>query len=426
MENICTATGEKKFIRTYLDETYLWYREIPVVNAATAASVSSYFYSLLVTTPDTHGLPKDQFSFVVDTADADSLSTGLNIGYGVQWKWDDLGRLRVAFVTPGSPAALAGMSRSGQMVQMLYSNVASWYPNVAGAWRQFLYSDTPGGTSRSVLLYAQTVQENPVPQVRTVTSPLGTRAGYLLFNDHASGAQDKLIAAVHTLQSEGLHELVLDMRYNSGGYLYVASALATMLSGTQANGRVFESLRFNDKRAEDTLSGAYNFEPVVEFGESVYPAGYTFPRLNLQRVYVLTSEDTCSASESVVNGLRGIDLQVILVGRTTCGKPYGFSRKDNCGRAYFPIEFQGVNAKGEGDYSAGFLPSCSASDDLDHALGETQEGQLASALYHLDHGSCAPVSGRALKAQARGAVADAVLAEPQALAHGRLLRPRSP
>lgn len=392
LANICTLDGEKKFVRAYLDENYLWYREIPQVNASLYSTVTSYFKSLLVTTPDANGLPKDQFSFVIPTADADSLSTGVNVGYGVEWVRDAQNRLRVAQIMPGSPAADAGMARGGLMVQVINYYVNSWYPNTAGAFVQFYYSDTPGAPQRVVYLAARTVQDEAVPLVSTVTSASGQRASYILFTAHSEGAQDKLITAAKSLQTSGVNELVLDLRYNSGGYLYIANALASMVAGPQADGKVFEALRYNDKRAADTADSIYRFRSSVEYAENLYPVGYALPRLNLKRVYVLTSQDTCSASESVINSLRGVDVDMVLIGKSTCGKPYGFTRKNNCALSYYPIEFQGTNNKGFGDYSAGFAPICSGSDDLDHALGQPQEGLLASALYHLDHGNCMPVA----------------------------------
>ena len=422
LAGICTATGEQRFARTYLEEVYLWYREIPVVDASRFTSLVSYFYALLVTTPDVNGLPKDQFSFVVTTADADAFSTGVNVGYGVQWKLDSLGRQRVALISENSPAADAGMARGGQLLQILGRNVASWYPNQAGAYVRFLYRDTPAAAAREITLNARTVQENPVPLTTTVTTPAGQKAGYLLFNDHAEGAQDKLISAVKTIQSQGLQELVLDLRYNSGGYLYIAQSLASMISGTRANGRVFESLRYNDKRDAESRASAFAFSNTVEYGESTYRTGYVLPRLDLRRVYVLTSDETCSASESVINGLRGIDVDVVLIGAATCGKPYGFTRKENCGRAYFPIEFQGTNAKGFGDYSAGFAPTCAARDDLDHTLGQTDEGQLAVALRHLDTGQCSSAQTQAFMPRAITPVPE-LPTDLERPPHGRLLRP---
>ena len=423
LANVCTATGEQRFIRSYLDEVYLWYREVPSVDATLFTSVTSYFYALLVTTPDPNGLPKDQFSFVVNAKDADAFSTGVNVGYGVQWKLDAVGRQRVALIAEGSPAADAGMTRGGQLVQILERTPASWYPNQAGAYARFLYRDAPGSDAREITLNARTVKENPVPLISSVTTPSGKTAAYVLFNDHAEGAQDKLIAAMQTIQSRGLQELVLDLRYNSGGYLYIAQALASMISGPRAYGQVFESLRYNDKRDAESRASAFAFSGNVEYGESTYPTGYALPRLNLRRVYVLTSPETCSASESVINGLRGVDVDVVLIGAATCGKPYGFTRKDNCGRSYFPIEFKGTNAKGFGDYSAGFAPTCAANDDLDHALGQGSEGQLAIALRHLDTGQCSTAQSRGFMRQAEASPADTLSMDAPRPPHGRLLRP---
>ena len=126
-------------------------------------------------------------------------------------------------------------------------------------------------------------------------------------------------------------------------------------------------------------------------------------------MFVLTTASTCSASESIINSLRGVNIQVIEVGSTTCGKPYGFYPADNCGVTYFTIEFQGINAQGFGDYPDGFtpqntvategvlLPGCSVADDFTHALGDSAEGLLASALSYQSSGACpVPPSGMAV------------------------------
>jgi carboxyl-terminal processing protease len=396
LANMCTTVAaEQKYVRSYLNENYLWYREIPAVDAALHSTVSSYFNALLVTTPDSNGLPKDQFSFTVSTADADSFSSGVNVGYGVEWARDSQGRIRVSRVHANSPASDAGMARGGELVSIIQRTPNSWYPNANGAFARFMYRNTLASAEREIRLDARTVTENAVPLISTVTTPAGKRAGYILFNDHSEGSQNRLITAVQDIQTQGLTELVLDMRYNGGGYIYVANALASMISGPSADNKIFEYLRYNDKRDAESRSSTFNFITSVLYSDGNFPAGFRLPRLNLRRVYMLTSGNTCSASESVINGLRGVDVEVVLIGAATCGKPFGFTRQDNCGRAYYPIEFQGTNNKGFGDYTKGFAPSCAANDDFEHALGQTSEGQLASALHHIDTSQCAPVQGLA-------------------------------
>jgi carboxyl-terminal processing protease len=120
--------------------------------------------------------------------------------------------------------------------------------------------------------------------------------------------------------------------------------------------------------------------------------GRTLPTLNLNRVYVITGPGTCSASESIINSLRGVNIEVYVIGSTTCGKPYGFYPTDNCGTTYFSIQFRGENAAGFGDYSDGFspantsgtrgttVPGCSVADDFTHPMGDPAEARIAAAL----------------------------------------------
>jgi len=122
-------------------------------------------------------------------------------------------------------------------------------------------------------------------------------------------------------------------------------------------------------------------------------------------VYVLTGGGTCSASESIINGLRGVGVLVIQIGSRTCGKPYGFYPKDNCGTTYFSVQFKGVNAAGFGEYSDGFAPTnspsaggeriagCSVRDDFSLALGQPNEARLDAALDYRAGGACPVPSG---------------------------------
>lgn len=353
---ICTLDGQKRFVRSYLDEVYLWYDEIPGVDAARFGNIPDYFDALLVRTPDANGRPRDQFSAVLPLASAEAV----------------LARS----LAPAEPAPFDGVLQ-----------------------------DHTGA----------------VPVSRVVTSPDGRRTGYIQFTDHARGAQDDLITAFRAIRDAGAQDLVLDLRANSGGFLYIAAAAASMVAGPGHEGQVFEHLRYNDKRTAETAAGTLKFSSRVQFAEDQYPTGTPLPQLDLPRLYVLTSGGTCSSSESIINGLRGVDVQVILVGDTTCGKPYGFRQRNNCGYAFFPIEFQGTNAKGFGDYTAGFQPTCRVQDAPDTVAGGPDDPLLEAALFHIDTGNCPTASGRS--AQSRGT---AILTTPTPARPawaGRLLLP---
>jgi hypothetical protein len=226
--------------------------------------------------------------------------------------------------------------------------------------------------------------------VRVIETTTG-KVGYLLFNDHLAPSEAQLIAAMAQLKADGVSDLVLDLRYNGGGLLEVASELAYMIAGPSATtGATFERLLFNRKNPFG-LSDEQKKTPfhANSRGFSV-PAGQPLPQLGLSRVTVLTGPGTCSASESIINGLRGVDVTVTVVGETTCGKPYGFVPQDNCGTTYFAVQFSGVNHKGFGDYADGLAPTCAVPDDFSRALGDPAEHRLAAALAYRATGSCPP------------------------------------
>jgi carboxyl-terminal processing protease len=246
-----------------------------------------------------------------------------------------------------------------------------------------------------------------VQNVSTIRSG-GGRVGYILFNDHIATSEQLLVNAFRDLASAGVTDLVLDIRYNGGGYLDIASEVAYMIAGPGGTaGRTFERTIFNDQyTTRDPITGdALTPVPFHSTSQGFSgPRDQPLPTVNLPRVAVLTSANTCSASESIVNGLRGVGIQVIEVGATTCGKPYGFYPEDNCGTTYFSIQFQGVNQQNFGDYPDGFspsnatgpvgvsLPGCFVGDDFGHALGDPNEARLSAALGYLANQGCPAVA----------------------------------
>ncbi|MEY2953592.1 MAG: hypothetical protein RLZZ401_1679, partial [Pseudomonadota bacterium] len=390
------------WVRSWIDETYLWYAEVPQLSAASYSTAVDYFAALKTPAKTASGKDKDHYHFTYSTADWVALSrSGVMLGYGIEWQLLSASPPRsivMAQVAPGSMADRAGLARGATVLSVdgvdlvngsdVATLNAGLFPVTVGEQHSLVVRDTGSSTARTVTLTAGAMTMVPVQNVKTFDTASGA-VGYLLFNDHIATAEGLLVAAVQQLQAANVRDLVLDMRYNGGGYLDIAAELAYMVAGsTRTTDQVFERLTFNDKNPfkltdADTVTPFYTQSQ----GFSV-PSGQTLPSLGLSRVYVLTSASTCSASESVINGLRGVGVEVNLVGATTCGKPYGFIPKDNCGTTFFAIQFKGVNQLGFGDYSDGFSPACRVSDDFNHALGDPLEGQLAAALRLRTGGVC--------------------------------------
>ncbi|WP_332853482.1 S41 family peptidase [Duganella sp. S19_KUP01_CR8] len=397
-----TQADEKGFLRAVTEETYLWNSEVPALNATEFPSTLAWFNALKTPLLTASGHPKDRFHFTYPTETWEALNSGVELGYGLTWSvgltkaprsW------RVAIVDAGSPAAVAGVRRGDALIMIdgadfINSNDtdavarfnAALYPAQAGDrhtltfWRD--------GASFDAVMAASQVSVASVQNTRVIDTPAG-KVGYLTFNTHNSPAERQLYQAIGTLQAAGVADLVLDLRYNGGGLLSIASELAYMIAGPAAtDGKIFLKYSTNGRLSPGRpLSFTTKMTEVSV--QHPLPVVTPLPHLDLKRVTILAGPGTCSASEALINGLRGIDIDVTLVGGQTCGKPYAFIPIANCGTTYFMVQYKSVNQKGQSDFEEGFAPSCATADDLGRALGDPAEGMLAQALRLRSGQACA-------------------------------------
>jgi len=433
---------EKLWLHEWIHDLYLWYREVPdadftkfpsaIVKVPTAVE---YFDQEKTPRMTASGKPKDQFHFIYDTPTWEALSlSGTEASYGIQWALlapSPPRSLLIAYTQPGSPATAANLGRGTRVLTIDGVDVErgsdvdalnkGLFPSNLNESHTFVVQDTGATTTRTVTLTSTSVEINPVLNVHALPPP-NDKVGYLLFTDHIATAEKALFDAFTQLRTAGITDLILDMRYNGGGYLDIASELAYMIAGpTATSGKTFERLQFNDRYPDTDPFSGQPLQPEGFVNQSLgfVPArlngGVALPTLGLSRVFVLTSASTCSASESVMNSLAGIDVQVIQIGETTCGKPYGFVPQDNCGTTFFAIQFQGVNNKGFGDYADGFTPGgvfkgCTVTDDFSHALGDPAEARVAAALAYRASSRCSQSAARL--ADPLAAVSGAAIPKP--------------
>jgi carboxyl-terminal processing protease len=427
-----TLLDEQNWLRSWNNDLYLWFDEVTDQNPANFTDDLSYFNVLKTTQTTASGNPKDRFHFTYATPVWEQLSeSGVSAGYGANFVLIAATPPRnvvVSYTQPNSPATTAptDLLRGAKLLTIdgvdlinatdqtsVNTLNAGLQPQTVGESHSFTVLD-PGSTSpRAITMISASITETPVQNIHALTAPNGSTVGYMLFNDHIATAESELVAAFSQLQTAGVTDLILDIRYNGGGYLDIASEVAYMIAGPGAtSGQTFEVQQFNGKYPTTNPVTGMAIAPVVFHATTQgfsTTAGQALPTLNLTRVFVLTTSSTCSASESIINSLRGVNIQVIQIGSTTCGKPYGFYPADNCGVTYFSIQFQGINAQGFANYPDGFtpqnavvqkgvsLPGCSVADDFTHTLGSSNEGMMAAALEYQSTGVCpVPPSGQSV------------------------------
>jgi carboxyl-terminal processing protease len=219
------------------------------------------------------------------------------------------------------------------------------------------------------------------------TTPGGRKLGYLMVKDMITQAAPGIDAAFVRFRAEGVQDVVLDLRYNGGGLVSAGASLASYVAGSAGAGRTYAVLRYNDR------SGSSDQRFV--FGSlASMPAR--------SRLWVLGGRRTCSASEQLVNGLRGIGIEVELIGEATCGKPVGFVPVQSCSRTWSIVNFESVNARGEGRYWDGFAPTCAVAEDFRAPQAEPADPLFGAAVARVDGGACPAVAdGRAVPLSAR-------------------------
>ena len=418
MDTQGTVTDENFWIRSMSNDTYLWYDEIVDVDPGEYADPLTYFSLMRTFALTPSGRPKDQFHFTYDSEEWRQLSqSGVVSGYGAIFtlvRTTPPRQALVAYIEADSPAATAGLTRGTEILEVDGVNVASGnadvlnsglFPVANGESHTFLVQAFGAAEPHAITMVSQATTTDPVPVVATIETDTG-KVGYLQFNDHIATAESKLIDAITLLGDEQVTDLILDVRYNGGGFLSIANELAYMIGGTAVAGQVFYELEFNDKHPFfDPVTGGFLLP--TRFRSTAVGflggAGVPLPTLSLPRVFVLTGGGTCSASEAIINGLNGVNVEVIQIGNSTCGKPFGFYPLENCGTTYFTIQFRSVNARGFGDFADGFspggavggavLPGCSVPDDYSRALGDPEELRLAAALEYRATGTCPEATG---------------------------------
>ncbi len=436
----CSAINEKNWLRSWSNETYLWYDEIIDRNPASVAGVIDYFNTLKTNATTASGAAKDNFHFSLPTDEYQKMQeSGAVMGYGFNFKLIRSAPPRevvVSYTDPGTPASAAGVRRGWEIiavngVDMINSDDvetlnSALFPSVKGVQNTFTFKLVGSNEERNITLTTGEFIQDPVMNVSTIATNSGN-VGYVQFNDHNAPAERQLYDAFNQLAGSNISDLVIDMRYNGGGYLNMAAQLGYMVAGPyNTDGLIFEKTIFNDKYPNTNPVTGRALTPIPFIDEylafdpdSGIRKGTKLPSLNLDRVFVLSSSSTCSASEALINGLNGIPaargFEVILIGGNTCGKPYGFYPTDNCDTTFFTIQFTGVNHAGFGEYSDGFAPEntpyvelapvyvkgCAVADDFTHLLGDQNEAMLAAALNYRTTGFCpAPTTAAGLKGYA--------------------------
>jgi C-terminal peptidase prc len=370
----CSTAGKNLYVRDVMSNLYLWYAEMPDLEPTAFASPEAYLEAVRYRPLDS------TFSYITSRAANDAFfSESQFIGFGLSTSLGEVDML-VTQVFPESPAADAGLSRGDRIVAIGGQEVAAliagggidsaFGPSEIGVEKDITFV-TPDGTRRDAHMVKGLVTI-PTVSLTEVYNIRGRRIGYIFFRNFVEPSYQALDAAFAELSAAGLDDLVLDLRYNGGGLVNVAQHLASYIGGVRTDGQVFAEFFHNDKNAFRNRLLRFEAKP---------------NQLTLERLIVVTTRASASASELVINALRPF-MPVVIIGDTTYGKPVGQYAIGFCDKLLAPVSFSLRNADGHGDFFDGFAPDCTAPDDAGHQLGDPDEGSLREALTFAQTGAC--------------------------------------
>lgn len=413
-----TQLDVQKFIWRGLNEMYLWQENVPDLADKRFATNTEYetflesfsspenlFEHLLYRAPDSEDAIKygvvDKNSWIVsdylsleNQLQGTTKSNGIEFGLSLTNKNSDQVIGYVQYIIPNSDAATKDIKRGevfygvngtaltqSNFRNLLFSSNENYTLNFANLTYDSNNNAiiTPNG--KNLVLTKTNLAENPILIKKVIEN--GThKIGYLMYNGFYSIYDSQLNDAFSYFQSEGVTDFVLDLRYNGGGEVATAARLASLITG-QFTGQIFNELAYNSKKTY--LNRKYVFVSTLD--------KKPLNSLNLNTVYVLTTSNTASASELIINGLDPY-INVVQIGDNTYGKNVAsvtlydsptLSKKNvNPAHRYAmqPIVAHSVNSVGFGDYLDGLVPDFKVIEKIKTmgVLGDSNEPLLATAI----------------------------------------------
>jgi len=359
---------------------YLWYNTMPTVKVSDYDGPEDLIEALRYR-------QMDKWSFVTDYESFMAEMEGSFVGHGIRMGLDDADNVRVVSLYEGSDLWPKGVRRgwivkeiNGTLIAPIfisgnntaYNNLMG--PGTAGTSNTFKFIN-PDGQEVTYTSVKSSFTINSVTASKVLDLPNG-KTGYLCFETFIDPSEQELNEAFANFKANNVTDLIIDLRYNTGGYMDIAQQLASLVLSWDDTTKVCYKLTYNSLVGPEWNEN-FNF---VKTGSP----------LGLDRVVFITTRSSASASEVVINSLMPY-IDVTIVGDTTHGKPAGMniwgfpfpSESDpepDYQYVFAPITFEYLNAMDEGRFYDGILPDVKAADDITHDFGDPEEASLKAAI----------------------------------------------
>lgn len=311
-----------------MTDVYYWAADVDRSLYPTEETNSEAFFESLLNEKDRFSWIADDYQELVNSFNNISLSNGIS-PYFVGFENSDDVAVAVEYVAHGSPADSAGVRRGEVITEIngtaldVYNYVNLFYSEEVTLGFSDFYNDTLTPNGKEVTLTAKVIEENPINHHEIIEYE-GVDVGYIAYTGFSGGELEKWVDSLDLIfadfKSKGITELIMDIRYNPGGFAYVANHIASNMVPTDiiAGNNIFVRYEWNEAYQQYFVSeeGETSEYLVMLFEET---PGYN---LNLSDAYFLTGWHSASASELIIIGLQPY-MNITQIGENTYGKFYG-------------------------------------------------------------------------------------------------------
>ncbi len=375
----CSVEDQNQRFFNYMKEDYFWADQLQdSIDPEAFDSIDALLEELRV--------PEDRYSYILTEEEYEQLYVNATyFGFGFSMEQISDTRVKIRFVYNGSPADTAGIERADELIAIDDVPVAELIaagefddalgPNEEGLSRKLTWKKTDGTEQTDVLSKVE-VETNTVMGAQTTALDNGDTAGYFTLDSFINRTGSDLNEAFDLFANEGVEHLIIDVRYNGGGLIRYANQTSSQAAGNNVLGETFLTYRFNEQNSDKNETLPFRLVDGTQ-------------QLDLDTVYVLTTGSSCSSSEIIINSLKPY-VNVVTIGENTCGKPVGQQPNFEvlCNKVTFAINFETVNAEGEGQYYDGLAPTCEVEDQIIADWGSEQDPLTGAAYNYIETGSC--------------------------------------
>ena len=303
------------------------------------------------------------FSYITSPEAEDRQNAGQALSYGFSLILTANSRLIVQETIEGGPVHQAGVRRGWELVAIDGVDISTLggpasigtalgYPDIQeGTSRDLSFRDLDGNARGPFSVAVADFSVNPVPDAEILWID-GEAIGYVRLRSFVPPAVPAFADAVESFNAAGVRKIIIDLRYNGGGSLAVAEAIAGMVAGSRLRGETMYTIRFNERNEQNNTTGEFRARYQ---GDSLVEGSFT-------DIVFLTTQNTASASELLLHSLRPYPeaIRTAAVGTPTYGKPVGQIAQDYCNgeRRLRTVAFSLDNADGDGDYFTGIPVDC--------------------------------------------------------------------